>query len=155
VAVVCAGAKSILDLGLTLEYLETHGVPVIGYGTDVLPAFFTRDSGFALAHRLDNAADIARVMQAQWQLGLSAGLVIANPIPAEHALQRDTVEDAIAATADGWARVPWRLLGDEGEARIAGQGVTVRCLVRADGSVPDTDDPAQEPDLVAVLARAY
>ncbi|MEJ7651393.1 MAG: proline--tRNA ligase [Nakamurella sp.] len=67
----------------------------------------------------------------------------------------DTVEDAVAATATGWARLPWRALGDEGEARIAGQGVTVRCLVRADGSVPDTDDPAQDPDLVAVLARAY
>ena len=67
----------------------------------------------------------------------------------------DTVEDAVAATADGWARLPWSALGDEGEARIAGQGVTVRCLVRADGSVPDTDDPAQDPSLVAVLARAY
>ena len=79
VAVVCAGAKSILDLGLTLEYLETHGVPVIGHRCDHLPAFFTRDSAFKLDHRLDEAADIAATMQAKWQLQLRGGVVVANP----------------------------------------------------------------------------
>ncbi|MBL0150564.1 MAG: pseudouridine-5'-phosphate glycosidase [Ideonella sp.] len=96
VAVVCAGAKSILDLGLTLEYLETHGVPVLGYRTAELPAFFTRDSGFAVDARMDAPSDIARVMQAQWALGLSAGLVIANPIPPEHAMPRERIDAAIA-----------------------------------------------------------
>ena len=95
VAVVCAGAKAILDLGLTLEYLETHGVPVIGYGTNRLPAFYTRDSGFALEHRLDDPEAVARVMHAQWQLGLKGGLVIANPIPAALEMPRAVIDAAI------------------------------------------------------------
>jgi pseudouridylate synthase len=95
VAVVCAGAKSILDLGLTLELLETQGVPVIGYGTDTLPAFYVRDSGFALQQRLDDPAAVARVMHAQWALGLKAGLVIANPIPAQHEMPRQRIDAAI------------------------------------------------------------
>lgn len=101
VAVVCAGAKSILDLGLTLEYLETHGVPVIGYRSAALPAFFTQDSGFAVDHRIDEAADIARLMHAKWTLALGGGLVIANPIPAAHAMPRERIDAAIAqALAD-------------------------------------------------------
>jgi pseudouridylate synthase len=96
VAVVCAGAKSILDLRLTLEYLETHGVPVVGYRTDVLPAFYVRDSEFKVDHRLDTAADIARAMHAKWRLGLAGGLVVANPIPAEFAMPREVVDAAIA-----------------------------------------------------------
>jgi pseudouridine-5'-phosphate glycosidase len=84
VAVVCAGAKSILDIGLTLEYLETLGVPVIGYQTDEFPAFYTRRSGFGVDRRLDSPADIARVLAAKWAAGLEGGAVIANPIPAAH-----------------------------------------------------------------------
>ncbi|MCD5360234.1 pseudouridine-5'-phosphate glycosidase [Chromobacterium aquaticum] len=95
VAVVCAGAKSILDLGLTLEYLETHGVPVIGHRCDHLPAFFTRDSAFKLDHRLDEAADIAATMQAKWQLQLRGGVVVANPIPEQYAMPRDKIDAAI------------------------------------------------------------
>ncbi|MDT7833855.1 pseudouridine-5'-phosphate glycosidase [Aquabacterium sp. OR-4] len=95
VAVVCAGIKSILDLGLTLEYLETHGVPVIGYGTDRLPAFYSRDSAFGVDARLDSPAQVAAVMQAQWALGLRSGLVVANPVPAEHAMPRETIDAAI------------------------------------------------------------
>jgi pseudouridine-5'-phosphate glycosidase len=95
VAVVCAGAKSILDLRLTLEYLETHGVPVIGYRTDSLPAFFTRDSAFGVDVRLDEPEQIAEVMRAKWDLGLDGGLVVANPIPAQHALPRSAVDGAI------------------------------------------------------------
>ena len=94
-AVVCAGAKAILDLGLTLEVLETHGVPVIGYRTDTLPAFYLRDSGFALDQRLDDPEAVARSMHAQWSLGLKAGLVIANPIPAEHQMPRQRIDAAI------------------------------------------------------------
>ncbi len=96
VAVVCAGAKAILDLRLTLEYLETHGVPVVGYRTDRLPAFYTRDSEFKVDYRLDTAADIARAMHAKWRLGLAGGMVVANPIPAAFAMPRAQVDAAIA-----------------------------------------------------------
>jgi pseudouridine-5'-phosphate glycosidase len=105
VAVVCAGIKSILDLGLTLEYLETHGVPVIGHGTDCLPAFFCRESDFGVDARLDTPEDIAAVMHAQWALGYDGGLVIANPVPVEHAMPRGEIDDAIeAALAEAAAR---------------------------------------------------
>ena len=96
VAVVCAGAKSILDLGLTLEYLETHGVPVIGFKTDSLPAFFTRSSDFKVDYRLDTADAIANVMHAKWGMGLNGGLVITNPIPEAFAMPLDTIDAAIA-----------------------------------------------------------
>lgn len=96
VAVVCAGIKSILDLGLTLEYLETHGVPVLGYGTDRLPAFYSRDSAFGVDARLDSPAEVAAVMRAQWALGCRGGLVVANPVPAEHAMPREAIDAAIA-----------------------------------------------------------
>ncbi len=107
VAVVCAGIKSILDLGLTLEYLETHGVPVIGHGTDCLPAFFTRESDFSVDVRLDSPAQIAAVMHAQWSLGLGlgGGLVVANPIAEEFAMPRHAIDDAIeGALAEAAAR---------------------------------------------------
>ncbi len=84
VAVVCAGAKSILDLGLTMEYLETHGVPVIGYQTEEFPAFYTRSSGFGVDYRLDSPAEVAKVLATKWLAGLAGGVVIANPIPAAH-----------------------------------------------------------------------
>lgn len=95
VAVVCAGAKSILDLGLTLEYLETHGVPVVGYQTEWLPAFFTRDSAFKVDYRLDTPADIARVLHAKWAMALKGGMVIANPIPQEYAMPRAAIDAAV------------------------------------------------------------
>lgn len=95
VAVVCAGAKSILDLRLTLEYLETHGVPVVGYQTDTLPAFFTRDSEFAVDYRLDTPAQIARALQLKWAMHLQGGVVIANPIPQAHAMPRALIDQAI------------------------------------------------------------
>lgn len=83
VTVVCAGAKSILDLPKTLEVLETHGVPVIGYGTNEFPAFYSRSSSIELIHRLDSPAEIAELMHMQRALGLNNGIVIANPIPAD------------------------------------------------------------------------
>jgi pseudouridine-5'-phosphate glycosidase len=83
VAVVCAGAKAILDLAKTLEVLETFGVPVIGYGCDELPAFYSRGSGLPVPLRRDSAAEIAAVMATKWRLGLGGGLVVANPIPRE------------------------------------------------------------------------
>ena len=95
VAVVCAGAKSILDLRLTMEYLETHGVAVIGYQTDTLPAFFTRDSAHKTDYRLDTADAIARVLHVKWSLSLAGGMVIANPIPEEFAMPSEVIDRAI------------------------------------------------------------
>lgn len=95
VAVVCAGAKSILDIGLTREYLETQGVPVIGYGTDDLPAFYTQTSGYAVDYRLDSAAEIAQALNIKWAIGLAGGAVVANPIPAEFAMPQETIDAAI------------------------------------------------------------
>jgi len=100
VAVVCAGAKSILDLGLTLEYLETKGVPVIGYGTDTLPAFFTRSSEFELHASTDSIEEIARTLKVKWELGLEGGAVIANPIPEEDALEADYINGIIEAAVE-------------------------------------------------------
>ena len=95
VMVVCAGAKSILDLGLTLEYLETKGVPVIGYGTDELPAFYTRHSGFGVDYRADSPAQLAGMFKAQKELGLKGGMLVTNPIPEEYAMDKAVIDAAI------------------------------------------------------------
>lgn len=97
VCVVCAGAKSILDLPKTLEYLETKGVPVIGYGTDELPAFYTPHSGLRLEERADSPAELASRLAAKWGLGLEGGVIVANPIPEADAMERGTIDAAIAA----------------------------------------------------------
>lgn len=89
------GAKSILDLGLTTEYLETFGVPLIGYQTKALPAFFCRTSPFDVSIRLDSAREIARAMAVKWQTGLNGGLVVANPIPEQFAMPEETINAAI------------------------------------------------------------
>ena len=95
VMVVCAGAKSILDLGLTLEYLETKGVPVIGYGTEELPAFYCRTSGFHVDYRIDTPEDLAKAFKVQNDLGLKGGMLVTNPIPEEYAMPDDTINAAI------------------------------------------------------------
>ena len=95
VMVVCAGAKSILDLGLTLEYLETHGVPVLGYQTKELPAFYTRRSGFEVDYRIDSPEELARVFKVQRDLGLKGGILVTNPIPEEYAMDFDVINKAI------------------------------------------------------------
>jgi pseudouridine-5'-phosphate glycosidase len=95
VAVICAGAKSILDIGLTLEYLETNGVPVVGYQTDELPAFYTRKSGFGVDYRIDSPEEMAKALKAKWDLHLKGGLIIANPIPEAYAMDLDTITNAI------------------------------------------------------------
>lgn len=95
VAVVCAGAKSILDLPKTLEYLETKGVPVIGYQTDVLPAFYTSKSPYKVSLRLDSPVEIAKLLKAKWLLGLKGGAVIANPIPETDEMDEKIINDAI------------------------------------------------------------
>lgn len=95
VAVVCAGAKSILDIGLTLEFLETKGVPVLGYQTKELPAFYTRKSGFKVDYEMDTPEQIAKTLKAKWDIDLKGGVVIANPIPEEFAMDFDTITNAI------------------------------------------------------------
>lgn len=95
VAVVCAGAKSLLDLGLTLEYLETFGVPVLGLRTDDFPAFYCRSSGFKLDYNAATEAEVAKIAKTKWDLGLKGGLVIGNPIPEEYALDYDEMEKVI------------------------------------------------------------
>ncbi len=95
--VVCAGAKSILDLGLTLEYLETKGVPVIGYGTKELPAFYTRKSGFEVDYRLDTPEEIAAAFRVKLDCGLKGGMLVTNPIPEAYAMDFDYINDNINA----------------------------------------------------------
>ncbi|MEW6565026.1 MAG: pseudouridine-5'-phosphate glycosidase [Spirochaetota bacterium] len=95
VAVICAGAKSILDIGLTLEYLETFGVPVVGFKTNEMPAFYTSKSGFSVNYRVDSAAELAQAMKIKWDLGLNGGLVVANPIPAQYEMDSATINTAI------------------------------------------------------------
>jgi pseudouridylate synthase len=93
---VCAGAKAILDLALTLEYLETQGVPVIGLGTDELPAFYSRQSGLWVPHRCETADEVAAVARAQWESGLDGGLLVTCPIPAEHEIPAARIGPVIA-----------------------------------------------------------
>ncbi len=100
VMVICAGAKSILDLGLTLEYLETKGVPVIGYGTEELPAFYTRHSGFKVDYRIDTPEELAAAFHAKQSLGLKGGMLVTNPIPEEYSMPADVINTAIDQAID-------------------------------------------------------
>ncbi len=118
VAVVCAGAKSILDLALTLEYLETHGVPVLGFQTDEFPAFFTRESGLGVDARCDTPEQVAAILRARWSLG-HGGVVVANPIPHALAMPRAVID---AATAQA--------LNEAREKGIVGKAVTPFLLAR-------------------------
>lgn len=95
VAVICAGAKSILDIGLTLEYLETQGVPVVSFNSDEFPSFYTRSSGFKADYRVDSAEQLAKALKAKWDMGLNGGVVIGNPIPEEYEMDRGVIESAI------------------------------------------------------------
>ncbi len=119
VLTVCAGVKAILDLPLTLEYLETQGVPVIGFQTDELPAFYSRSSGLIVPHRADTAAEVAAMAMAQWESGLGGGLLVACPIPEPDALPAGLVEDAITTA-----------LGEAERGRIQGPAVTPFVLQR-------------------------
>ena len=105
VCVVCAGAKSILDIGFTLEYLETWGVPVLGYRTDDFPAFYTRKSGYAVDCRMESAAEIARMLRAKWEIGLRGGVLVGCPVPEEYAMDEAVIDTAIEkALAEAKAR---------------------------------------------------
>lgn len=119
VAVVCAGVKSILDIGLTLEYLETHGVPVLSVGQPGFPAFFTRDSGFKADFQLDTPQEQAAFIRTKWQLGMAGGVVVSNPVPAESAMPAQEI-DAIIQQA----------LGEAGAQGVKGKAVTPFLLAR-------------------------
>lgn len=119
VAVVCAGAKSILDLGLTLEYLETKGVPVVGYKTDVLPAFYTNESDFKVPIRANSVEEIARMIQAQQALAYPGGMLITNPIPQQYAMPAQRINHAISLA-----------LTEADEQGVLGKDVTPFLLAR-------------------------
>jgi pseudouridine-5'-phosphate glycosidase len=141
VAVVCAGAKSILDLPLTLEYLETHGVPVVGYRTDSLPAFFTVDSDCGVDYRLDSPQEIAQALIAKWALGLHGGVVVANPVPQAFSMPRARVDAAIE-----------QALREAQERRIGGKAVTPFLLARV-SELTGGDSLATNIELVLNNAR--
>jgi pseudouridine-5'-phosphate glycosidase len=119
VAVVCAGVKSILDIGLTLEYLETHGVPVLSVGQPGFPAFFTRDSGYQADFQIDSPEEQARFIRTKWQLGLDGGVVVSNPVPAEMAMRNDEIDGIIA-----------QALGEADAQGVKGKSVTPFLLGR-------------------------
>jgi pseudouridine-5'-phosphate glycosidase len=119
VAVVCAGVKSILDIGLTLEYLETHGVPVVSVGQPAFPAFFTRDSGFKADFQLDAPEEQARFIRTKWHLGLEGGVVVSNPVPEASAMRGDEIDGIIA-----------QALGEADEQGVKGKAVTPFLLAR-------------------------
>lgn len=119
VAVVCAGVKSILDIGLTLEYLETLGVPVMSVGQPGFPAFFTRESGFKADFQLDTPLEQAAFIYTKWQLGLGGGVVVANPVPEAFAMQKDEID-----------RITEQALQEAGQRSITGKAVTPFLLAR-------------------------
>jgi pseudouridine-5'-phosphate glycosidase len=116
---VCAGAKAILDLPLTLEYLETQSIPVIGYGTSELPAFFVRTSGLTVPYRADSPDEVAAIAAMQWRIGHAGGLLVACPVAEEHALAPDVAERAIEAA-----------LYEAREQRVHGAALTPFLLAR-------------------------
>ncbi|RUS42880.1 pseudouridine-5'-phosphate glycosidase [Cohnella sp. AR92] len=119
VAVVCAGAKSILDIGRTLEYLETHGVPVVGYKTDEFPSFYSRESGYGVDFRHDTPDEVATTLKTKWELGLNGGAIIANPVPEEYAMKNEEIEGVIK-----------QALQEANEQNITGKRVTPFLLGR-------------------------
>lgn len=119
VVVVCAGAKAILDLALTLEWLETHGVPVLGYGTDTFPAFYTRSSGLPVDARVDTPQQVAEIVRIKWEMGLKGGVLVTVPVPFDKAMPADAIESAIEAA----------LQNAESEG-VRGQGITPYLLAR-------------------------
>lgn len=119
VAVVCAGVKSILDIGLTLEYLETHGVPVVSVGQQGFPAFFTRESGFNADFRIDSAQEQAAFIHTKWALGMRGGVVVGNPVPEESAMPKDEID-----------RITEQALREADQQGVTGKAITPFLLAR-------------------------
>ncbi|MBR3450776.1 MAG: pseudouridine-5'-phosphate glycosidase [Bacteroidales bacterium] len=149
VLVVCAGAKAILDLGLTLEYLETKGVPVIGYGTEELPAFYTRTSGFKVDYRLDTPEEIAAAFRAQQEMRLGGGMLVTNPIPEEYSMDPARINAAIdEAVADA------RRLGIHGKETTPYLLARVKDLTGGDSLSANIQLVLNNARLAANIARA-
>ncbi len=149
VLVVCAGAKAILDLGLTLEYLETKGVPVIGYGTEELPAFYTRTSGFKVDYRLDTPEEIAAAFRAQQEMRLGGGVLVTNPIPEEYSMDPARINAAIdEAVADA------RRLGIHGKETTPYLLARVKELTGGDSLSANIQLVLNNARLAAQVARA-
>ncbi|MBQ1637233.1 MAG: pseudouridine-5'-phosphate glycosidase [Bacteroidales bacterium] len=149
VLVVCAGAKAILDLGLTLEYLETKGVPVIGYGTEELPAFYTRTSGFKVDYRLDTPEEIAAAFRAQQEMGLGGGMLVTNPIPEAYSMDPARINAAIdQAVADA------RRLGIHGKETTPYLLARVKDLTGGDSLSANIQLVLNNARLAAHIARA-
>jgi pseudouridine-5'-phosphate glycosidase len=150
ITVICAGAKSILDLGLTMEYLETKGVEVIGYQTDQLPAFYSRTSGFKVNYRLDKPEEIASLMQAKWGLGLKGGIVVANPIPEAFSMDHNVINEAIE-----------KALLEANEKSVRGQDVTpfllskIKDITGGDSLESNIELVYNNAKLAAQIARFY
>lgn len=150
VAVVCAGAKSILDIGLTLETLETLGVPVYGYQTAEFPSFYTRKSGFGVDYRLDAPTELARVLKIKWELGLTGGAIIANPVPEVYEAPTDKINQAIE-----------NALAEADVQKIKGKDVTPFLLAKVkeltDGESLETNIALvkNNAELAARIAMAY
>jgi len=150
ITVICAGAKSILDLGLTMEYLETKGVEVIGYQTDQLPAFYSRTSGFKVNYRLDKPEEIASLMQAKWGLGLKGGIVVANPIPEAFSMDHNIINEAID-----------QALIEANEKGVRGQDVTpfllskIKDITGGDSLESNIELVYNNAKLAAQIARFY
>ena len=140
VMVVCAGAKSILDLGVTLEYLETKGVPVIGYGTEELPAFYTRQSGFGVDYRVDSPEELAAMFRAQRDLDYKGGMLVTNPIPEQYSMDKAVIDAAID-----------RALKEAEEAGVKGKEVTPFLLAKV---VELTGGDSLEANIQLVLNNA-
>ncbi len=150
VMVVCAGAKSILDLGLTLEYLETHGVPVIGYGTDELPAFYTRKSGFNVDYRIDTPEELAKAFKVQNDLSLGGGMLVTNPIPEAYAMDAEVINTAIDE-----AIAQSRTLGIHGKATTPFLLAKVKELTGGDSLDSNIQLVYNNAKIAALTAKAY
>lgn len=150
VAVVCAGVKSVLDIAKTLEFLETHGVPVIGFGTDTVPAFYTRSSGLPVDYRVDTAAEIAVALHMKWSMNLHGGVVVSVPVPVAHAIDPDEIDNIIAES-----------IVDMNQQGIAGKETTPyllsRIAERTDGRslATNIELAVNNAQLAASIAREY
>ena len=140
VAVVCAGVKSILDIGLTLEYLETMGVPVLGYKTEDFPAFYTRTSGYRVDAKVESPEEAAEILRTKWALGLNGGAVIANPIPEAYAMDEDLINEAIDSALEEAAAL-----------KIRGKDATPFLLAKVKAL---TDGQSLESNIALVLHNA-
>ena len=150
VMVICAGCKSILDIGLTLEYLETHGVPVIGYGTENMPAFYTRESGFKVDYRMDTPDEIAKAFRAQAELGLRGGMLVTNPIPEEYSMDPAVINRAIDAAIE-----ECKALGIHGKETTPFLLAKVKDLTGGDSLDSNIQLVFNNARLAARIAKAY